>query len=264
MKNKTELLALALLMWWWDATDRLAIFMETKFTLHFAKVKYGEMIADMRGKINGTVHSKNRFGSYMRNKTSPVNPQTSSQSGVRNSFSTFAQGWRSLTAAERNSWIAAAEAFTKTNVFGDNVKMTGANLYMSLNRNIATAGGVAITTPPLPAAVTGITSLSIDPDVSDATILATYAPAIPATGTVLVFATAPQSAGINFVKNKYRFIEAIVAADVSPYDITAAYEAKFGAGWKVAGQKVFVKFVPMITLSGITAPGLEAQAIVVA
>lgn len=200
----------------------------------------------------------------MRNKTSPVNPQTTSQSGVRNSFATFAQGWRSLTADERNAWIAAAENFTKNNVFGDAVKITGANLYMSLNRNIATAGGVAITTPPIPAAVTGITSLSGDPDISDDSILMTYTPAIPATGTVLVFATAPQSAGVNFVKNKYRFIEAIVAADVSPYDISTAYEAKFGTGWKVAGQKIFVKFVPMITLSGITAPGLESSSIVVA
>ena len=147
-----------------------------------AKAKYGEMLADLRGKINGTVHSKNRFGQYMRNKTSPVNPQTTSQSGVRNSFSTFAQGWRSLTAAQRAAWISAVDGFTKTNVFGDTYKLTGANLYMSLNRNIATAAGAAITSPPIPAAVTGITALSCDPDVSDATIVATYTPAIPATG----------------------------------------------------------------------------------
>lgn len=264
MKNKIELLALTLLMMWWDTTDKLAIFLETKFTLAFAKVKYGEMIADMRGKINGTVHSKNRFGQYMRNKTSPVNPQTTAQSGVRNSFATFAQGWRSLTQVQRDAWSSAAADFTRNNVFGDNVKMTGANLYMSLNRNIATAGGVAITSPPLPAAVTGMLTLSGDPDISDDSILMTYTPAIPADGTVLVFATAPQSAGVSFVKNKYRFIEAIVTADASPYDISTAYEAKFGTGWKTAGQKIFVKFVPMITLSGITAPGLESSSVVVA
>lgn len=200
----------------------------------------------------------------MRNKTSPVNPQTTAQSGVRNSFSTYAQGWRSLTTAQRAAWNAAVQDFKKTNVFGDSYALTGANLYMSLNRNIASAAGTPITSPPIPAAVTGMLTLSGDPDVSDATILMTYTPAIPATGTVLVFATAPQSAGVSFVKNKYRLIEAIVAADVSPYDITAAYEAKFGTGWKVAGQKIFVRFVPMITLSGITAPGLDSESIVVA
>jgi len=229
-----------------------------------AKVKYGEMIADMRGKVNGTVHSKNRSGAYMRNKTSPVNPQTSFQSAVRNSFAQFAQGWRSLTTVQRTAWSNAVDAFSRTNIFGDNYKLTGANLYMALNRIIDTIGGVAITSPPIPAAVTAVDTLSVDADVSDATMVATYTPAIPATQTVAIYATAPQSAGVKFVKNKYRFIEAIVTADASPYDITASYEAKFGTGWKTAGQKVFVKFVPIITLSGISAPGLESENIVVA
>jgi len=228
-----------------------------------AKVKYGEMIADMRGKINGTVHSKNRFGAYMRNKTSPVNPQTTYQSGVRNSFTSFTQGWRGLTAAQRASWMGVVDAFSKTNVFGDNVKMTGANLYISLNRNIATIGGVAISSPPIPASVTPVATLSIVADVSLDSILATFTPAIPATQRVAIFATAPQSAGVTFVKNKYRLIEVIDSADVSPYDISAAYEVKFGTSWATAGQKVFVKFVPIITLSGISAIGLEASAIVI-
>ena len=229
-----------------------------------AKVKYGEMIADMRGKINGTVHSKNRSGAYMRNKTSPVNPQTSFQSAVRASFAQFSQGWRSLTQVARDSWSSVVDQFSSTNVFGDNVKPTGANLYIALNRIIDTIGGVAITLPPIPAAVTAVDTISIDPDISDDSILVTYTPAIPATQTVAVYATRPQSAGISFVKNKYRFIEAIVAADVSPYDISTAYEAKFGTSWKTAGQKVFVKFVPIITLSGISAPGLASYGVVVA
>lgn len=227
-----------------------------------AKVKYGEMIADLRGKINGTVHSKNRSGQYMRNKTSPVNPQSTSQSGVRNSFTTFAQGWRSLTAAQRSAWAGVVDAFTKSNVFGDTVRLTGANLYMMLNRVIATIGGTAITSPPIPAAVTGITSASAVADVSDATIVLTYAPAIPAAQTTQVWATAPQSAGVSFVKNKYRYIGKMVTANASPFDITSMYEAKFGTGWKTAGQKVFIRQVPVITASGIAASGLDISTVV--
>jgi len=227
-----------------------------------AKVKYGEMIADLRGKINGTVHSKNRSGAYMRNKTSPVNPQTTSQSAVRNSFATFSQGWRSLTATQRNSWIAAVDNFVRNNVFGDAVRLTGANLYMSLNRVIATIAGTAITTPPIVSAPTGLTASSFVADVSDATIVLTYTPAIPATGTVALYATAPQSAGISFVKNKYRYIGKLVTANASPFDITSMYEAKFGTGWKVAGQKLFVRAVPIVTLAGIASPGLDASSVV--
>lgn len=228
-----------------------------------AKVKYGEMIADMRGKINGTVHSKNRFGQYMRNKTSPVNPQTTFQSAVRASFSNFTQGWRSLTELQRDAWSSVVDAFSRNNVFGDNIRLSGANLYISLNRMIDTIGGVAITSPPIPAAIDAVVISDVDPDISDDSILVTYAPVIPATVTVAVFATAPQSAGVSFVKNKYRFIEAIVTADASPYDISTAYEAKFGTGWKTAGQKIFVRFVPVITLSGISAPGFDFSGTVV-
>jgi len=229
-----------------------------------AKVKYGEMIADLRGKINGTVHSKNRAGQYMRNKTSPVNPQSTAQSSVRNSFATYAQGWRALTANQRAAWTGGVENFVRNNVFGDAVRMTGANLYMALNRVIATIGGTPISSPPVVSAPTGILTFTLVADVSDVTILATYTPAIPAAGTVQVWATAPVSAGISFVKNKFRYIGKMVTADASPFDISSMYEEKFGTGWLTPGQKIFVKLVPVVTLSGIAAPGLDASAIVIA
>jgi hypothetical protein len=160
--------------------------------------------------------------------------------------------------------MGVVDQFTKSNVFGDTVRLTGANLYMMLNRVIATIAGAAISTPPIVSSPGGVTSLSLVADVSDAWIKGTYAPAIAATDTVQIWATAPQSAGVSFVKNKYRYIGKIVTADVSPYNLTALYEAKFGTGWKVAGQKVFVKFVPVVTLAGIAGSGLEASTVVVA
>jgi hypothetical protein len=228
------------------------------------KIKFGALVTEGRGKLGGHVASRNRSANYLRTKTSPVNPQTTSQSGVRTSFATYSQGWRSLTAVQRAAWAAVVDQFTKLNVFGDTVRLTGANLYMSLNRVIATIGGAAISTPPIASAPGGVTSLSLVADVSDAWIKATYAPAIAATDTVEIWATAPQSAGISFVKNKYRYIGKIVTADVSPYNLTALYEAKFGTGWKVAGQKVFVRFVPVVTLAGIAGTGLDSSTIVVA
>lgn len=219
-----------------------------------AKVLYGEMISDMRGKLNGTVHSKNRSGQYMRTKVSPVNPQTSFQANVRSSFAFFTQNWRALTAAQRASWNAVVDQFQKINVFGKSFKVTGANLYIGLNRNIATIAGTAITSPPTPSTVTAVTSMSAVADVSDATIVLTYAPAIPAGQKLALFATAAHSAGIYFVKNKLRLIGYLVTANASPYDITSLYEAKFGTGWKSAGLVLDIEAKPIVTASGIAAP----------
>lgn len=44
-----------------------------------AKIKFGMMMTDARGKLGGQVFSKNRSGSYVRTKVTPVNPQTTTQ-----------------------------------------------------------------------------------------------------------------------------------------------------------------------------------------
>ena len=44
-----------------------------------AKVLFSALISDMRNKLNGSVFAKNRGGSYLRTKVTPVNPQTVAQ-----------------------------------------------------------------------------------------------------------------------------------------------------------------------------------------
>ena len=43
------------------------------------KAKFGSFIVDGRGKVNGHVISKNRAGSYIRTKVTPVNPRSTAQ-----------------------------------------------------------------------------------------------------------------------------------------------------------------------------------------
>jgi hypothetical protein len=51
-----------------------------------AKIKFGMMMTDARGKLGGHVFSKNRSGAYVRTKVTPVNGQTTAQTGVRAIF----------------------------------------------------------------------------------------------------------------------------------------------------------------------------------
>ena len=228
-----------------------------------AKVKFGQIISEARGKIAGMVFSRNTYGSYIRQKVTPVNPASAAQVNARTFLVQLAQDWRDLTAAQMLQWNSQAVAFAKTNIFGDKQAPTGQNLYMSLNLNILHVGGTVINVPPALEDAFNFTSLSAAADVSDGTIILTFAAAIPATTSVMLFATAPMSAGKKFVKSEYRKIDTLTNADVSPADITAAYVAKFG-GIGVAGQKLFVKMVPVVTLSGLKGMGIETSTIVVA
>jgi len=228
-----------------------------------AKVKFGQIISEARGKIGGMVFSRNSYGSYIRQKVTPVNPSSARQSIVRTYLTQLAQDWRDLTAPQKLQWNTQAVAFAKTDIFGDKQTPSGFNLYMSLNLNILNVNGVVISTPPVLEDAFNFTAFSAAISAGGGSIDLTYAAAIPATVSVEVFATAPMSAGKSFVKSEYRKIDVILTADASPFDIAAEYIVKFGSVG-LAGQKVFFKMVPIVTLTGLRGMGIECSAIVAA
>lgn len=229
------------------------------------KAKFGAIVVDGRGKIGGHVASKNRAGSYFRTKVTPVNPQTSAQTTVRNRLSGISTAWRGLTAAQRAAWNAAVGDFAKTDIFGDIRNPTGFNLYQRLNNNLLTIGESVITVPPAATAVDSFTSFSCaveDATVAEAVDL-TFAPAIAADHSVKLFATPPLSAGVSFVKSEYRLIAILTDADTSIHDAVTEYVAKFGGTGSV-GQKVFIKMVQVDEATGLAGSPISASAIVVA
>jgi len=227
------------------------------------KIKLGSNIADARGKLNGHVFSKNRYGNYVRNKVTPVNPSTTFQTAVRNRLALISGLWILLTVAQRNAWNAAVGSFGKTNIFGDIINPSGKTLHQKLNNELLICSEAAISNPPVPTGVDALTSMSIAIAAGAATAVMTYAPAIAADHKMKVYATPGLSAGISFVKSEYRLIAVIAAADVSPYSFKAAFETRFGS-LPAAGQKVFVKVIQVNTDTGQAGIGLTASAIVIA
>jgi hypothetical protein len=212
------------------------------------KVKWGAAVVDGRGKINGWVFAKNRGGNYARVKVTPVNPQTIPQQSARSLLSTFSSGWSGLTQAERDSWNGAVSAFAKTDVFGDLRNPTGKNLYTKLNVNLDLINETNITVPPLVAAIveSQITAVAIDIGAGD--VYTATLDQVSAGQTYLVWATPPVSQGKSFVKNDYRLIGTHDAATGTTIDFKADYETRFGVA--TAGQKVFVKVVPVVDATG--------------
>jgi hypothetical protein len=228
-----------------------------------AKIKLGSNIVGISGKMAGHVFANNRGGNYMRVKTKPTNPRTVAQMGARNRFTSLSQAWKSITDAQRNAWNAAVSNWGRTNVFGDIKSPTGAQLFQKLNNNLVNCGSAQISDVPQPAAVFAFTSLAIAAAAGAGTMTATFAPAIPAGTKVLVFATAPQSAGKSYVTNLYRQIGVLSTTDISPKTIAALYTAKYGSVG-LAGQKIFVKMVPVNLTNGQSGQGITAMAIIAA
>lgn len=226
-----------------------------------AKIKFGMIVTEARNKIGGHVLSKNRAGAYVRTKVTPVNPRTTSQVNVRASIASLASAWRSLATGLREQWIAAVKDYQHTDIFGDKVTPSGFNLFIKLNQNLFNIGVAMITSPPLPASVSAFTSMSVAMAKGAATAVATVAATIPAGETVIMFATAGQSAGKSFVKSQYRKIGTFSTG--ASLNFATMYAAKFGA-IPTAGTKVFVQCVHVNTTTGQRGQAVQASCIVAA
>lgn len=213
------------------------------------KIQFGSIIVAGSGKIGGHVAARNRAGAYMRTKVTPVNPQTSYQTGVRNRLSGLSTAFAGLGASAIAAWNNAVAQFQSTNVFGDKVKPSGFNLYQKLNNNLLRIGESTISTPPLPQSL---------PVIETGVLAAVHAGALTVTFTddpvvtdsaIVVSATEAVSAGKNFVKSEFRELGVMPAPVAHVVTLTTLYNAKFGAVG-AAGKKVFVKLQQVSKTSG--------------
>lgn len=228
-----------------------------------AKIKLSAIVSEMRGKLNGSVFSKNRGGAYLRTKVTPVNPQSLAQGSVRALLTTLSQSWRGLTEAKRLAWNSAVSQFTSTDIFGDIKTPSGINLYNKLNLNLGAIGEAAIDTPPNPVGVGYVSALSLVADESANTIAATFtAEGGTVDQTVIVEATPCLSAGKSFVKSEFRQIGTFAGNAASPQAIGAMYVAKFGA--MSADKKLFVRLKFVDKNTGISGQYTSASTVVVA
>lgn len=217
-----------------------------------SKIKYSALVSDVRNKLNGSVLSKNRYGNYIRNKTTPVNPQTTAQQNARAQLAANAQAWAGLTESQRLSWAALAATLPFTDIFGDSKILAANSLYVKLNGNLNKIGEAAVSQAPEKVSVPAVFLTAITATQSAGAITAldvTIDPAVvPADFSVAVYATPGIPAGRNFVKNQYRFLGAAPAPVAGVIDLEPLWNARFGS--VVAGQRIFVRMALISEDSG--------------
>jgi hypothetical protein len=210
----------------------------------------GTGIVDIRGKLNGTVHSKNRSGAYIRTKVTPVNKQTAAQQLVRARFGARASAWRGLTEAQRLTWFGAAPNFPIFDIFGNSKILSPSSLYNMLNLNLAVAGQSAITSAPSPVAIASLVSLAGTAAAGTPafTFTAGLTP-VPAGFTAVLRATPQYGPGQYFVKQKYRILTTVAAAgSLAAVNILTTYNTAFGT--LVAAQKVSLQLFLVSNTTG--------------
>ena len=190
-----------------------------------AKIKFGMFMTDARGKVGGQVFSKNRGGAYVRTKVTPANGQTARQSFVRQLLGAISQSWSGLTQSARDSFDGAVAQWSKTDIFGDIRNPTGKNLFTRLNINLANSGQAEILIAPDKVEMPLLTASAVGNNGAEMNITDIVN---EPSAVLVVSATAPQSAGTNFFRGKYRQIGFYPGATAENADLLPDYVAKFG------------------------------------
>lgn len=196
--------------------------------------------SEIRGTIGGNTYSRNASGAYVRGYVKPVNKNTAKQQSVRNAFATIAQGWRSLTAANRQTYADMCQFYPRTDSVGNVVIPTPSQLFSRINgalyQNGVLPSGVPLTTCPAPVSLSN--PISFEPTYDSGTndffgkvefLPGTYT--VQANTIVRVEATPSISAGIKSVPKKTfsRIHTFTTGNNTSTVDLKSAYEAVYGS-----------------------------------
>lgn len=190
------------------------------------------------GSYQGLTASHNRYGQYIRNRSMPVNPNSTFQSQARNRLTSMAQTWDTLTDVQRAGWTSLGESMTRTDSLGQTYTLTGLQAFVSVNSLNLTAGDATVTAAPAFASPGGLTTATVTLTNAAFSIAYTATPLAAAT-RLFAYASPQRSSGRNFEAD-YRLIAVSAAAAASPANIFTAYSARLGT--PVTGNKIFMAF----------------------
>lgn len=229
-----------------------------------AKIMFGSVATDARGKIAGIVYSKNAAGAYVRQKVSPTQSLTSRRGLVRERVTNLSKYWSAtLTPAQVLAWNSFAKNNPVSDIFGRSQTLSGIQTFVRLNGVILNVGGTQIDDPPPSLTITGITSLTPTATAGTPSLSIAFGPSpLEADCKLNVFATQQLPTGRTFAKPFLRWIFASAAAATTPANVLSAYTAKFGS--LVAGSRIAIKANVVNEATGAQTTGLYSMITVAA
>lgn len=196
-------------------------------------MKYTEsaLLSQLSGSAGSTTASRNRYGSYLRTRTNPVNPNSIAQQTERNNLASLSASWRDLSEVDRTAWSAAAASVVLYDSLGRAYTPSGAQYYISVGRNRFLYSGVLSVGYAIPVNAAPATPLTLSIGIDNTpNVTAAYtATPTPALTKFVLEGTRGLSPGVNFVgRSQYRTIALTAAAAASPLNALAGYQAAFG------------------------------------
>ena len=169
----------------------------------------GTFVEQLSGSLAAITASHNKFGTYLRTRAVPTNPNSPAQAQVRQIFGQLATLWSTvLTQLQRDAWTTYAANVTVLDPLGESINLTPMNMYIRSNTSRVQNGLTRIDDGPtefnkgdftLPT----ITSI-VTPDTLTLAFESTDAWADEDNAAMLLYASRQQGPGIVFFRGPYR------------------------------------------------------------
>lgn len=201
-----------------------------------AKVLYGIIGAELRGKLGGAVFSRNRYGAYVRNKTSPVQPRSPAQMLIRAAFTQISQAWRDiLIPAERAAWDDYAKQTQKSDVFGNKGNLTGAVMFVRYNTGLVGILAAILKVAPVLPGEAQMAKVTLTATAAVGVSIATLLPALTAGDYAIAYSNkAPIPQSREFFNGPWTLRKSMDSTQTFPAVIIDPAECAIGQRWWVS------------------------------
>ena len=115
-----------------------------------SKVKFSALITNITGKLGGQVLQGGNTSAIIRTGVNQSNKKSFIATPTSIIFSNLAKEWNKLSNDIKLQWSSATYLFLIFNSFGDQIQLSGYNLFVRLNYDLFYLGEDLLTVPPDP------------------------------------------------------------------------------------------------------------------
>lgn len=213
-----------------------------------ARIKPSALIADIRGKIQGTIFQGSRAGLVIKSNTKKVNKNSESQSLVRSITAAMQTQWQALSDAERDVWRSFASFANIQHRNNALYTINAQQAFIKANVIRILYGLIVLNPPEFSKCVTLSVDFSIalnglDLELTSSRLIDSLVE------FVVCFATVPVRSSVNNAGSRFKLL-VFNSPTGTNFDLTAAYTAVFGRS-PVSTETIFVRAFVANKLTGL-------------
>lgn len=203
-----------------------------------ARVQYGAIVTELKGKIAGQVFQKGNNSLVLRNKGYAAGTSSAARSAANRNITTQASRWKSLTSMQVAAWEAVVLSWPFIDKFGNSYIGTAYQVFIAYNSALMQLGLSVVDTPGTPGVDQSPGIITASYDLSGALTIGW--PNVSILPQYLQFFVSPaMSAGRNNNNVRFKYINVTDQSLSDEWSDSPTYSTYYGI--PPVGSKIVVK-----------------------